>query len=79
MDLATLPATELLRHYRRRTLSPVEATQAALDRIAARNAPVNAFRMTDPEAALADARASEARWARGEEAPVLVLWNVTKQ
>ncbi len=65
MDPAMLSATELTKLYRRRSLSPVEATRAALDRIEARNAAVNAFRMTDPEAALAAARASEARWQRG--------------
>ena len=61
-----LPASELLRRYRRRTLSPVEATRAALARIEARNPALNAFRMTDPEGALQAARASEARWQRGQ-------------
>ena len=70
-DLAMLSATELVRLYRRRTLSPVEATQAALDRIAARNEPVNAFRMTDPRSALEAARASEARWHHHEPCGLL--------
>ncbi len=71
MDLALLSATELLHRYRRKTLSPVEATQAALDRIAARNEPVNAFRMVAPEYALNAARESEARWQKG--APIGLL------
>ncbi len=64
-------ATELLQHYRRRTVSPVEVTQAALDRIEARNGAVNAFRMTDPDRALRDARESEARWSRGAPSGLL--------
>src|SRR6185437_7135681 len=64
-DLAMLTATALLEGYSRRTISPVEATQAALDRITACNAPVNAFRLVDPDFALAAARESEARWQRG--------------
>ena len=63
-DLAMLTATTLLEGYRRKTISPVEATRAALDRIAARNEPVNAFRLVDPDFALAAARQSEARWQR---------------
>ncbi|RYZ09034.1 MAG: amidase, partial [Comamonadaceae bacterium] len=64
--LGWLSADELLAHYRARTLSPVEVTQAVLAR-AERSQPVlNAFCVLDPEAALAGARASEARWHRGE-------------
>jgi aspartyl-tRNA(Asn)/glutamyl-tRNA(Gln) amidotransferase subunit A len=66
MDPALLPATALVDAFRRRTLSPVEATQAALDRITARNETVNAFRLVDAEGALAAARLSEQRWRRGE-------------
>ncbi len=32
-DVALMSATELLRHYRRGTLSPVEATEAALGQV----------------------------------------------
>ncbi len=59
-------AVELVEAYRRRTLSPVEATQAALDAIDAHDGAVNAFVLVDPEGALAAARASEARWQAGE-------------
>ena len=65
-DLGTLGATELLRLYRRRDVSPVEATKAAFERIGRFNEAVNAFCLIDEEGALAVARASEERWMRGE-------------
>jgi aspartyl-tRNA(Asn)/glutamyl-tRNA(Gln) amidotransferase subunit A len=65
-DLAYLPAIDLIDDYRAKRLSPVEATQAALDRIAAHNETLNAFLLVDAEGALAAARASEARWAKGQ-------------
>jgi len=70
-----LSAAELLALYRSGQLSPVEATQAILDRIARLNPLVNAYCVVDPDAALADARASEARWQRHrhEGAPVGAL------
>ena len=66
VEIAMMPATELLSRYRDGSLSPVEATRAALERIERLDGKVNAFVMTDGERALADARASEARWMRGE-------------
>jgi aspartyl-tRNA(Asn)/glutamyl-tRNA(Gln) amidotransferase subunit A len=65
-DLAYTPATELIDGYRAKRLSPVEATQAALDRIAVHNETLNAFLLVDGEGALAAARESEARWAKGQ-------------
>src|ERR1700733_8444327 len=65
-DITRLSATELLGLYRRRELSPVEATQAALDQIDARDAAVNAFCLVRGEEALAAARESERRWHAGE-------------
>ena len=65
-DLAFTPATELIALYRAKRLSPVEATQAALDRIAAHNERLNAFCLVNDEGAMVAARASEARWQRGE-------------
>ncbi|MGE2720124.1 amidase [Mycolicibacterium celeriflavum] len=59
-------AAELLRGYRDRTISPVEATQAALDAIDAYDGAVNAYVFVDTEGALAAARESEARWHAGE-------------
>ncbi len=65
-DISELNAGELLRLYRRRELSPVEVTQDALDRIARFESSINAFVLVDAERALEAARASEARWTKGE-------------
>ncbi len=65
-DLAFTPATELIALYRAKRVSPVEATQAALDRIAAHDERLNAFCLVNDEGAMVAARASEARWQRGE-------------
>ena len=64
-DITRLPATELLRRYQDKSLSPVEVTQAVLDRIEHDNPVVNAFCIVDPKQALASARGSESRWAKG--------------
>lgn len=63
---ADLTATELLEQYRTKQLSPVEATDAALDRIAEADPEVNAYCLVDADTAREQARASEQRWARGE-------------
>src|SRR3954451_3224239 len=63
-----LSAAALLAAYRERRLSPVEGTNAAPDRIAGADGELNAFCLVDGERALAEARAAEARWARGEPA-----------
>ncbi len=47
-------------------LSPVEAARAALDRAEAVQPRFNAFVRIERDAAMAQARASEARWRRGE-------------
>lgn len=65
-EVAFLTATELLEQYRARKLSPVEATEAALDQIRRHNPRVNAFCLVDEEGALEAARESEARYAKGE-------------
>ena len=57
-------ATELVARYRERSLSPVEVTRAVLDRIAAWEPHLHATYALDPDAALASARVSEARWLR---------------
>ncbi len=63
--LHDLPAHALLQAYRQRTLSPVEVTQAALEHITRWEPHLHATWLLRPEAALAQARASEARWLRG--------------
>ncbi|HTZ34686.1 MAG TPA: amidase [Stellaceae bacterium] len=65
-DLAFLSAARLLALYRRKELSPVAATEAALRRLETYEGALNAFVLYDPESALAAARASEARWQKGE-------------
>lgn len=67
-DLASMSAVELVSRYRRKTLSPVEAVEAALERIDRCDGAVNAFRHLDPDSALASARESEARWRAGTPA-----------
>ena len=62
--LHDLSATELLVRYRERTLSPVEVTEAVLDRIATWEPHLHATYALDGEAARAAARVSEARWLR---------------
>jgi aspartyl-tRNA(Asn)/glutamyl-tRNA(Gln) amidotransferase subunit A len=64
-EILSLPATELVARYRAKQLSPVEVVSATLKRIDRLNPVYNAFVIVDPEAALRDARASEARWQRG--------------
>ena len=65
-DITNLSAKELASLYQSRDLSPVEATKAALERIAKYNPLVNAFVVIDEENALIEARASEERWLQGK-------------
>lgn len=64
-NLAFASATELLSLYETGEASPVEATEAALAQIDAKNSDVNAFTLVDPEGALEDAKRSEERWLNG--------------
>ncbi|WP_170464869.1 amidase family protein [Ruegeria arenilitoris] len=57
-----LSALAMVQAYARLELSPVEVTQAALDRIDAVNPQINAIYYTDAERALEAAKASEQRW-----------------
>ena len=65
-ELAFATAAELSQAYRRKKLSPVEATQAALARIDKVNRKLNAFNLVDAESALGAAKSSERRWAKGK-------------
>ncbi|MEO8836230.1 MAG: amidase family protein, partial [Caldimonas sp.] len=62
--LHDLAATELIARFRDRSLSPVEVTQAVLERIAAWEPHLHATYALDADAALASARVAEARWLR---------------
>ncbi len=63
--LHDLSAADLLLAYRDKSLSPVEATRAVLDHIAAWEPHLRATYALDAEGALAQARESEARWLKG--------------
>jgi len=65
-----LPALELRERYRRRELSPVEATEAILARIDRLNPALTAFVTVTPGLALAQARAAERAYAAGEAGPL---------
>lgn len=69
--LHDLSAADLLLLYRTRQLSPVEATKAALARIAAWEPKINAMYVIDADGALAAAKASEKRWRQGENRSAL--------
>src|SRR5258708_12441686 len=64
-ELGFMSASALLDAYRRKTLSPVEATKAALARLERLEPKLNAFVLVDAEGALAAARESEARSVKG--------------
>ncbi|HXC54676.1 MAG TPA: amidase [Rhizomicrobium sp.] len=61
-----MTASELSAHFASRDLSPVEVAEGCIGRIEALDAGINAFCHFDPEASLAMAEASEARWLEGE-------------
>ncbi len=65
-DVHELSAAELSAAFASKDISPVEATEACLARIEGLDAEVNAFCHLDPDAAQAEAEASEARWMRGD-------------
>ncbi len=64
-EICTMSATDLLDGYNSGDLSPVQATEAVLDRIHNLNDAYNAFCLIDDENALAAARRSEKRWLAG--------------
>jgi len=64
-ELCSLSATELVELFRTHAASPAEVAKAVLKRIELLNPKLNAFNLVS-EKALEDARASEARWMRGE-------------
>ena len=70
-ELLTLSLVDLVERLRARRASPVELMEAVLERIAATQSSLNAFTaLRGPEPLLADARAAEARLARGEGRPL---------
>lgn len=69
-ELADLGVAELLEAFRTRQASPVEATRSCIERIGRLDGRVNAVLTLLPDLALDSARASEARWMRGEARPL---------
>jgi len=70
-DITFTPAHEIATAVRRRTLSPVDVMRATLDRLERVNPALNAFVALRADAALDEARALEARIARGEDPGLL--------
>ncbi len=64
-DLALMPAHQLVKLFKSRKASPVEAAKAAIARVEAFNPQVNAFQHLDPDISLRAARSSEKRWKKG--------------
>ena len=67
IEIAGLGMQDIARLIRERKLSALEAAQAMLERIERLDPGWHAFVRTSPELALAQARAADARQARGEE------------
>ncbi len=63
-DPALMTADEMLGHFSRLTLSPIEALQAVTERVARLNPGLNAFAVMNPQA-LAAAGESTQRWRAG--------------
>jgi aspartyl-tRNA(Asn)/glutamyl-tRNA(Gln) amidotransferase subunit A len=70
-DLWAANAENLVASYLTREFSPVEVTEALLDRIEKLNGTVNAFCLVDAETTLAQAKASETRYMKGESLSAL--------
>ena len=85
MTLHTLSAHELLRAYRSHELSPVAVTQSVLQHIEKWEPHIHATYLLRPDAALAQAKASEARWQKGapcgdlDGVPVTIKDNIVTQ
>ena len=65
-DLTRASAAELSGLYAARKASPVEVLEAVLDKAARLNPVLNALPLIDADGARAQAKASEARWSKGE-------------
>jgi aspartyl-tRNA(Asn)/glutamyl-tRNA(Gln) amidotransferase subunit A len=69
-NYADLSTAEMLAAYADGSLSPVAVTEAVIARIEAWEPRLNALYAYDPEGALAQAAASEARWRKGQPLPL---------
>ena len=69
-DICYMPAVELREHFRSDRLSPVEVTDAVLDRIDRLNPELTAFITVTHDRARVDARAAEAAYRNGDAPPL---------
>ncbi len=65
-DIAEMDAPELSGRFHGKMLSPVDVAKTLLDRIGKLDGTVNAFCLIDAETTLAQAKASETRYMKGE-------------
>ena len=65
-DLCYLTASELVRRYGEKSLSPVDVTAATLARIERYDGAINAYCLVAGDEAMAAARQSEERWSKGQ-------------
>ncbi len=65
-DLCSLSATELVRLFSRKSISPVEVTKMVLERIEKLNPILNAFCFLDSASSIKSAKESEKRWLKRE-------------
>ncbi len=65
-DIIYMSAHQLVQEYKKGTLSPVEVTEAVLERISSIDDKINAYVMVDGDSALKSASKSEQRWFNGE-------------
>lgn len=65
LDLCYMPASEALRRFKAKTLSPVELMKAVIARAGATKDKTNAFTYEHFDEAMAGARKAEAKYARG--------------
>ena len=70
LDLCYLTATEAIDQFKAKKLSPVELMKAMLARCEAVNRKLNVLTYTFAERALDHAKASEARYMKGEARPL---------
>ena len=70
-EVTLLSGAELLEAYRERRLSPVEVTQATLERIDRLNPALNAYLAVDHEGAQKAAKEAERLWGQPGDKPAL--------
>jgi aspartyl-tRNA(Asn)/glutamyl-tRNA(Gln) amidotransferase subunit A len=64
---SALAASEIVAGYRAGDFTPVDVARDVIDAVDARNSELNVFASYVPDEVVADAQASAARWAAGEE------------